>query len=272
MRRIQDALNLKLKDYVFVDDRGDQLSLVSSALPEILALDATSATTWDLLAAWERMLPKQTEADRTLQYREREAREGFIAALAEEDPSALFANLGIRVTLREAARADLQRVTELINRTNQFNLAGSRTTFGEVGRWHGDPDYRILVVEASDKFGPMGLISVAILQRDGESLRILAFVLSCRVFGYGIEKAVINLAKRLALSEGGDGPLTILGAYKETSHNAPCRTAYPDNGFTWDDSCWSFKGYEIEPDATWLTIDDRVSTQGLAAGRSAASG
>ena len=128
MRRIREALNLKFQDYVFIDDRADQLEQVGSAFPEVRVLDATQDRSWRLLQAWAAMLPSQTDGDRTQFYRERAARETFLADQTVEDQGAMFANLGIRVSIREAVPGDHQRVTELINRTNQFNLAGSRTS------------------------------------------------------------------------------------------------------------------------------------------------
>lgn len=260
MKRIRDNLNLKYKDYVFIDDRGDQLELVGTAMPEIRTLDATSARSWRLLEAWAAILPEQAEGDRTQLYHERQARESFVADVGTEDQEALFAGLKIRVTVREAARSDLHRVTELINRTNQFNLAGSRTTFRELTKWSDDPKYTLVVVEAADKFGPMGLISVAVVRRDASIVNIPIFVLSCRVFGYGIETVMLNTVMRLAQG-GQDSSVALRGAYTETPDNAPCRTMYPDHGFTWDGEMWILQGgeTEIRPDPSWLTVDNRLA-------------
>ena len=269
MRRIREALNLKFQDYVFLDDRADQLEQVGSAFPEIRVLDATQERSWRSLEAWAAMLPSPTDGDRTQFYREREARETFLADQTVEDQGALFANLGIRVTIREAVPADHQRVTELINRTNQFNLAGSRTSFDEVSQWHVDPDHTVLIAEASDKFGKMGLICAAVLRRNGGAFHIPVFVLSCRVFGYGIETTVLNVVKRLARIEAGDRLPVILGSYSETSHNAPCRSMYPDHGFTWDGSCWAYQSDETLLNPTWLTIEDRLTPRSTLTSRGA---
>jgi FkbH-like protein len=199
MRRIREALNLKFKDYVFIDDRGDQRELVADAFPEMHVLDATSERTWRLLEQWSNLLTGQDEADRTRFYRERAERESFMATevTAEENQSEAFAKLKIRVTLREAKPSDLKRVVELINRTNQFNLVGSRTSFREASEWQSAPNTRILVAEAADKFGPMGLVCVAVAEIREREIRIPTFVLSCRVFGYGIETVVLNAIRRL---------------------------------------------------------------------------
>ena len=151
--------------------------------------------------------------DRTQQYRQREQRESFLtgSVATAEDPGLAFSRLEIQVEIREAKAAELKRAAELINRTNQFNLAGSRTSLKELRDWQAVPGRRIIVVDARDKFGPMGLICVLLLDLNGPTVSIQAFVLSCRVFGYGIEDAVLNAVKRLARAGTGDGASTIRG-------------------------------------------------------------
>jgi FkbH-like protein len=258
MMRIQKSLNLKLKDFVFIDDRADQRSLVKEAIPEICTLDATSERAWKQLALWAIALPDNPETDRTQQYRERDQRESFLATTIEEDQAATFAKLDIRIEIRELKSVELKRALELINRTNQFNLTGARMSLKEIREWHRSPAKRIVVAEASDKFGSMGIVCVALLDLSGPELLIRAFVLSCRVFGYGIENAVVNAFKRLVRDESGTATCLIRGAYRETPNNEPCRRMYPDNGFTWEDDSWVIR--EIEPlsDPSWLRITNRL--------------
>ncbi len=260
MRRIQQNLNLKLKDFVFIDDRADQRELIREAMPEVWVLDATSPRVPEQLALWAAALPDHPETDRTQQYREREQRESFLTGdeAAAEDPAEAFAKLEIRVEMREAKPAELKRVAELINRTNQFNMAGSRTSLNELREWHAVAGRRIVAVEARDKFGPMGVVSVLLLDLSGPELSIPAFVLSCRVFGYGIEDAVLNAVKRLARAGNGGGAMPIRGAFKETPHNEPCRAVYPRNGFTFDGESWVLAEADSPTDPAWLTVADRL--------------
>ncbi len=262
MRRTQEALNLKFKDFVFIDDRADQRSLVQEAIPEIHVLDATSLRTWKQLVVWAAALPDDPETDRTLQYRQRREREGFIAATAEaeEDQTALFAKLEIRVEIRPAKDSELGRVTELINRTNQFNLAGSRTSLKEIREWHASPGKRVVVVDASDKFGPMGLICATLLDLTGHEISIPVFVLSCRVFGYGIEHAVLSAIKRLAHGELGGKNRPIRGAYRETAHNEPCRRMYPESGFSREDGSWVIREVDDREYPGWLAVTDKLGS------------
>ncbi len=261
IRRIQQKLNLKTKDFVFIDDRSDQRELVSSVYPEIHVMDATSDRSWRLLKLWSGLISASDKSDRTQQYREREDREKFLAAPAEDvDQGVLLAKLGLRATVRAATKSDLKRIVDLINRTNQFNLNGTRTTFREASEWLAAADHHILLIDGADKFGPMGIICVAFVELASSTVRIPVFVLSCRVFGYGFETAMLNAIRRLAWNgRRSDEPATLVGLYEETPLNEPCRGMYLNHGYIWCDGVWVDRGRATVSDPSWLTVCDGVS-------------
>jgi FkbH-like protein len=252
IKRIAQALNLKSKDFVFIDDRADEREMVNMAMPEVFTLDATSDRAWRLLDLWSQYLSSQGESDRTQFYKEKEKRDSFLQTQTAvvEDQGALFEKLGITVTVRDAKKADLKRVAELINRTNQFNTCASRTSLNEVTAWLAAGDRRILVVDSGDKFGTMGTICIAVAHEQADRVEIPVFVLSCRVFGYGIENVVVNAVKRLARRHG----VGVVAPFKETPHNEPCRKVYPKNGFIWDGNVWTWSGDSAIKDPAWLKI------------------
>ena len=236
-------------------------SMVSSALPEILAMDATSERTWRLLDVWARGLPDQLEADRTQLYRERKQREQFLSAEPSETEDSLLAGLELQATVRRAKKSDLKRVVELINRTNQFNLNASRTSLLEMTEWLAVPGHNLLHADGADKFGQMGTVCVAATEQDRRTVRILTFVLSCRAFGYGFETAMLRAIQRLARASAPDGePPRIVGLYQETALNSTCRSMYPDHGFNWDGSAWVHEApTPIEPPA-WLKVSEALGS------------
>ena len=254
LRRIAQELNLKTKDFVFVDDRADERSMVNELMPEVLTLDATAEESWRELNLLSRMLPEQTEMDRTLAYRQREQREKFLGSEQEAavDEKELFRRLELKVELRPAGAKELARVAELINRTNQFNMRGSRTTPRQIAGWSEDPGYAVIVAEAGDRFGSMGVVSALVLELGEQTVEIAIFVLSCRVFGYGVETAILNYVKRIA------GERVVTGTLTHTPHNEPCRKVYAENGFKQDGERWSFAGVPAESDALcdpeWLRV------------------
>jgi FkbH-like protein len=239
MRRIQDSLNLKTKDYVFVDDRADELDLMRASYPETLCLDATDPRSWTRIALWGRLLEEDQDMDRTQMYKQREARKAFAAEQVSsvEERAALFSSLKLRLAIHSALPTDLKRVAELINRTNQFNLEGSRTTLREVRTWHESPDHVILLGASADRFGDMGTTCIAVAHCLGTEMHILPFVLSCRVFGYGIEHGVMNHLKQIARSRSLH---RIVGRFQPTSQNAPCKAFLAESGFVEAGGQWVF--------------------------------
>ena len=223
MVRIQNELNLKYGNFLFLDDRAAEREMVQMAIPEILCLDAESPITWSRLATWAEITKNSGELDRTQMYIERAARVSFTSV--EVDSDALMEKLGLEVRIRDATKVELPRVSELINRTNQFNCCNSRVTFREVQNWSKDSNWRIYVADAKDRFGEMGIVSVLVARIGQGIIDIEAFVLSCRVFGYGIEGAILK-----GVADDYKDFL-IRGKIVETSVNEPCRSVFNDHGF-----------------------------------------
>ena len=144
LRRIADELNLKLKDFLFVDDRADERAGIASMIPEIQTLDAESPNVWREPALLAGFLPEQDEIDRTLAYKQRAQRERFLEdhEMLADKQREFFRGLKLTLTIRSAEHKDLKRVVELINRTNQFNLCGTRTTLKEMTGWHNSQTIR----------------------------------------------------------------------------------------------------------------------------------
>jgi FkbH-like protein len=266
MAGIRDELNLKIKDFIFIDDRADELERMRNAFPEILALNATEPATWNFLSHWQKSLPSNPQEDRTKLYHERVEREQFLSDLSQapeglEDERAALASLELSVKIEEASRPGLKRAAELINRTNQFNLCGSRTTVPELEDGMGATHW-IITAEAADKFGSMGVVGVMRVDWKPDTIEIPIFVLSCRAFGFGIEYALLNSVKRLAQDES-----ALVGHYKETQSNQPCRQLYSASGMRWNGTSWVGKIADLPPDPAWLAIENRISAKPLPIGR-----
>jgi predicted enzyme involved in methoxymalonyl-ACP biosynthesis len=98
----------------------------------------------------------------------------------------------------------------------------------------------------------MGITCVAICEIKGTQARLLPFVLSCRVFGYGIEHAVLNEVKRRARAAGA---LMLAGRYVANASNQPCRDFLSDNGFVSVDGVLQCDlTAALTPAAPWLQI------------------
>lgn len=253
IQRIYRQLNIKPKDGVFIDDRPDERQMVGSRWPEMVVLDPCASRTWRILARWADMLDEEQEFDRTAMYKQREQREAEISATQEADPADMFARLGLKATLREADHPALKRISELINRTNQWNLAATRTTYREVEDWHSSADHRIYTVQVDDRFGSMGTVCVAVVRAKKDHLEIPVFVLSCRVFGFGVETLLLEHLKRVAQQRFGEPRLE--SVFTPTEYNAPCQDMYRDHGFIESGKGWIYSGGSGERKLpTWFQL------------------
>jgi FkbH-like protein len=252
LKRIAARLNLDLSDFVFIDDRDDEIAMVNLALPQIHTLSANSDQTWEMLEWWAAALPDEGKTDRTRLYRERDARESYLTTEAVVDQDHLLGSLNLKLDIREASTRDVARLVELINRTHQFNTNQQHVTPQRVSAWIDSSQHRIVIAEATDRFGAMGLISAMIVEVGALDLQIHLWVLSCRVFGYGIETAMLNYLKRFAQALNRN---RIRGHLVATFQNGPCQEVYLKHGFSWDGSTWAFEGAFSIPDPPWLSIN-----------------
>jgi FkbH-like protein len=126
---------------------------------------------------------------------------------------------------------DLPRVTQLINKTNQFNPTTRRYSAEQIVDMLAAPGTISLQLRLRDRFGDNGLVSVLILRAlDGspERLEVDTWVMSCRVFGRQLEHEALNIvvdsARRAGVRE-------IVATYAPTAKNALVSDLYEKVGF-----------------------------------------
>ena len=255
MSAIQAELNLKMNSFVFIDDRSDELELMRATYPDVLCLNAQEHKTWTRFNIWLQSLEDDLEMDRTLMYKQREQRKALVKedVTSEADKIKMFSSLDLKLAIKRPEISDLKRVAELINRTNQFNLEGTRVSLKDINDWYNNPQYMILTGRTSDRFGDMGVTCVAIGNTTNQDFTIIAFVLSCRVFGYQFEHAVMNYIKSFAQNNGAKN---MNANYVATAQNSPCKNFLSECGFikTQERFNYDLTNSHIA-NAPWLTVE-----------------
>lgn len=223
LKALGAELGLGLDSFIFIDDSPMECSEVSTACPQVLALqfpkEAEDISHFlDHVWAFDRIGVTDEGRQRTAQYRQNRDRR---TALAEAGSLEQFlASLELRVTISPMQPSQLPRVAELIGRTNQFNLSGHRRTASELEAFRNAGETQILVVHVEDRFGDYGLVGAVLLKRGAASVEADTFVLSCRVLGRGVEHQIVNSLGRLARQEG--KPNVVLH-FRQTTRNVPAR-------------------------------------------------
>lgn len=251
---VTSELDLDPKSFMLLDDNPVEREIVVSQVPGVKALDPTNPTTWAYLRLLQDFpATRQTEEARlrTAMYRESAIRRE--AQSANLDHEAMMRSLELRVGWRRAGSTDLDRLHELISRTNQFNTTTIRYSAAELRRLTEAPDYRVYVATLSDKFGSLGIVGTSICRLDADTLTYESVVMSCRAMGFGLETVLV--AK--PLSELPD-IRNAVGKFVPTERNNPCASLFLDCGFEGaEDGSWRLdlkKGAPVYPD--WFAFEE----------------
>ncbi len=186
---------LRPVDVLFVDDNALNLNEVRFVLPDIQLLDATAADADAVLAD---LLAQQTGTrSRVADYRALEAKRADRIAGAQLSDTDFLRACGITVCLPFCMETldHVDRIAELINRSNQLNYTNSRVTAEALREDVIDVVRHIsLAVFAWDRYGDHGLVGFVMLRRRsaGSSFDVMHFVFSCRAMHMGLEAYVLD--------------------------------------------------------------------------------
>jgi FkbH-like protein len=128
-------------------------------------------------------------------------------------------HLAIRVQVEELRPANLQRATQLLNKTNQMNLSTRRMSEAELMAWAEHKHRKLWTLRVSDRFGDAGLTGIVSLEIQDRKAQIIDFILSCRVLGRKIEEAMLSRAILYAHSLEVE---EVYARYIPTTKNKPC--------------------------------------------------
>ena len=232
LRAIADELNISLDSLVFLDDSPFERDLVRRELPMVAVPEVTDDPVSFIPAIadagyFEALVVTGEDRERTRLYQANRLREELKVIATDLD--GYLAGLEMELLWRQFDEIGLQRTTQLINKTNQFNLTTRRYTETEVRAVIEDPLAFGLQLRLVDRLGDNGIISVIIGRLMGEGLLVETWLMSCRVLGRQVETATLNLvadhAKQL-------GARHLVGEYRPTVKNGMVRDHYQKLGFT----------------------------------------
>ena len=147
---------------------------------------------------------------------------------AAPDLETFIRSLDITLVIERQNRAAIPRVSQLTQRTNQFNLTTKRYSPGDIE--HLMDNGFVYCMRMEDRFSDYGIVGVAIVTDAGtDSWEIDSFMLSCRAFGRRIESEL--LATVLA-DAGGLGIKVVWARYVATAKNGMSRDFFPGHGFS----------------------------------------
>ena len=232
IKHIQETINIGMDSIVFIDDNPFERNLVKSLIPDITVPDLPEDPSQYLsylkeLNLFETASYSENDKDRTKQYQAEVGRETMKSTYS--DFNDYLKSLEMVGTVHEFNEFEVPRISQLTQRSNQFNLRTIRYTEAEIENIINDKNYVTLSFSLKDKFGDYGLISGVIMKKqDDDTLFIDTWLMSCRVLKRGMEEFIINNVVNKAKEEGYS---KIIGEYIKTPKNAMVEKIYSNMGF-----------------------------------------
>jgi FkbH-like protein len=225
-------LSLGLDAFVFFDDNPVERSQVRQALPQVLVPElptdpAGYARVLMSAGLFEAVTFSEEDRGRVEQYAANRRRESLLGQ--SRDLSAFLRSLGMQATFTTNGDVGWSRFAQLINKSNQFNLTTRRYTESALQVLIADPSILTLQVRLTDKFGDNGMICAAIAVPEGDNWLLDTWVMSCRVIGRSVERAVLN---RIVAEARARGIRRLIGLYRPTERNGMVKDHYAKLGFT----------------------------------------
>ena len=220
IRNIQKTLNIGMDSLVFLDDNPFERNLVRSMIPEITVPELPEDPALYLqylrnLGLFETASYSAEDAGRTQQYRQQAERAVFESSFQSYED--YLEGLAMKAVAAPFDVFHYPRIAQLTQRSNQFNLRTVRYTEAEIEAIANDNNRITLYFTLKDKFGDHGLISVVILDKQGQELFVSEWLMSCRVLKRGMEEFIIN---KILQTAADNGIRKVIGEYIPTPNNA----------------------------------------------------
>lgn len=231
IKEIAQELNITEGGFIFVDDNPVEREIVKGECPEVVVpvfpedtseLIAFAENIWGDYIRPLRVLAEDSNKTQMYQSDAKRKREKANSLNLDD----YIARLGISVDIHRMKPEELDRVTQLCNKTNQFNLTTKRYTKSEIEKIAAQEDNAVYVVHTRDKYGDNGIVSVMIICGEENTARIDTFLMSCRVMGRRIEDAITDTIA--ASIEDKD---LLIGEYIPTAKNKPVADLYEKLGY-----------------------------------------
>lgn len=252
LRIIAEEINIGTDSLVFIDDNPAERQLVRDTMPEVAVPEVDPVDVFSYIRAiegagfFEPVTISEDDRKRNESYRGNIQRRSLEESMQTYDD--FLQSLEMEAEIDDFRSVYYDRIAQLTNKSNQFNLTTRRYTRADIEQMANDQHYITLYGRLRDKFGDNGLISVVIGEKIDDSLHIRLWLMSCRVLKRGMEQMMLDA---LAARAAADGCKELIGYYYKTAKNKMVSDLYAVFGFekimqSGDDTVWrlDLAGYE----------------------------
>ncbi len=266
LHRIASQLNLGEDALVFVDDNPAERQKVktgtAAAVPEMTKGHEAEPERYikilDRSGFFEPMGISGDDLNRSAMYQANEQRKKMEQTFG--DYQEYLRLLDMKGEIGPYAPEYMQRIAQLTNKSNQFNLTTMRCSQADIERFAKEPRYLTLYGKLSDKFGDNGVVSVILGEQEGEEVHLRLWLMSCRVLKRDMEKAMLD---QLVKEAGKRGAKTLIGYYYPTAKNKMVKEFYKEMGFRFAEelpeggTVWKLDLKTYSPQNTVICVTER---------------
>lgn len=249
LKEMAKELNIGLDSFVFVDDSSFEVNLIKEQLPEITVLQVPKR-----LYEYPKMIRENvgllynlsfTAEDRKKieMYRQQVKRETVKKEFTDIED--YLASLELKMTIYQDDESIIPRISQMSQKTNQFNLTTKRYTEGDIKNFIEDGNSKVYAFSVSDKFGDGGVTGLCIInfQYEAQSAEIDTLLMSCRIIGRNVEYAFIDCIIGMVKEKNIN---VVKAKYIKTQKNEQVKTFYDKCLFCLNDESNSVRNYTLD--------------------------
>jgi len=240
MKEISNELNIGLDSIVFFDDDPVNRELIRMSMPEINTIElpedpSTYAEILRNLNDFNTLKITKDDTERKKMYSQEQNRQKLESNT--ENLNEYLKKLDIKIKIKLDNKIAISRISQLILKTNQFNLTTKRYQEEQIKEFVEDETMIVGCSEVEDKFGENGITNVFIIKTKSNEWIIDTFLLSCRIMGRGIEEGIIGKILEIAKQKGIE---KITATFIPTEKNKPAENFLKNYGFKKENENWVF--------------------------------
>lgn len=229
--RISEELNLGVDAFAFVDDNPMERDIVLKNINGVGVANLSSPENYirelDKSGFFEVTNVTEEDIDKTKQYKEMQERESFKNSFV--DYAEYLKSLDMKAEIAAFEEKYYDRISQLSNKSNQFNLTTKRYTVEDIKKISEAKNYSTLYGKLIDKFGDNGIVSLVVGRISGNELNLELFLMSCRVLKREMEYKMLDALVGKCRDIGVD---KIKAKYIKTEKNSMVKNLLADFGFT----------------------------------------
>jgi FkbH-like protein len=236
LKSLAKELSLGIDSFVYFDDTAFEREQMRSMLPQVDTIEVPKDPADYVRALWEYPgfdLLRVTDEDRARSemYRAESKRKDL--EKSSDSLEDFYQSLEMSALITRADEKQLDRVFQLVHRTNQFNLTTLRHTENELTEILRSKSHHVFLLRLKDKLGESGITGLAIIKEEKKSWIMENLILSCRIIGRTVEFGFVRWLVENAKPRGIE---QIVGRFVPTKKNQVAAGFLEKAGFKGDSS------------------------------------